>query len=141
MPGRLFRNNKAKCGPAGETAEGRIPHAARFVHTFRMGATAPRQWTIRCQKLFSSGCLKTLDYGKRYFTSSDIALLDKYKYDIDNQILESDMAFFATLQATSVFKRKTPHRYPLHWIPFWRNRWISTPRKPLTQTNRTMPRT
>lgn len=48
--------------------------------------------------------LKTLDYGKRYFTSSDIALLDKYKYDIDNQILESDMAFFRS--ATSVFKER-----------------------------------
>ena len=34
--------------------------------------------------------LKTLDFGKRYFTQADSALLHRYRYDIDDQILAGD---------------------------------------------------
>ena len=60
MPGRLFRNNKAKCGPAGETAEGRIPHAARFVHTFRM-ALQPQG----CGRFVVKSCFRRLSEDAR----------------------------------------------------------------------------
>lgn len=48
--------------------------------------------------------LKTLDFGKRYYTKADSALLEKYRYDVDNQILAGDTAFFHS--ATSIFKER-----------------------------------
>lgn len=48
--------------------------------------------------------LKTLDFGKRYYTKADSTLLEKYRYDIDNQILAGDTAFFHS--ATSIFKER-----------------------------------
>ena len=48
--------------------------------------------------------LKTLDFGKRYFTQADSALLHRYRYDIDDQILAGDTMFFHS--ATSVFKTR-----------------------------------
>lgn len=48
--------------------------------------------------------LKTLDFGKRYFTQADSALLDRYRYEIDDQILAGDTMFFHS--ATSVFKTR-----------------------------------
>lgn len=48
--------------------------------------------------------LKTLDFGKRYYTKADSTLLEKYRYDVDNQILAGDTAFFHS--ATSIFKER-----------------------------------
>ena len=48
--------------------------------------------------------LKTLDFGKRYYTKADSALLEKYRYDVDNQILAGDTAFFHS--ATSIVKER-----------------------------------
>ena len=49
--------------------------------------------------------LKTLDFGKRYFTQADSVLLERYRYDIDDQVLAGDTAFFHS--ATSIFKDRT----------------------------------
>ena len=48
--------------------------------------------------------LKTLDFGKRYFTQADSVLLERYRYDVDDQILSGDTMFFHS--ATSVFKNR-----------------------------------
>ena len=48
------------------------------------------------------GYLGTLDFGKRYFTKGDSLILEKYRYDIDDQILAGDTAFFHS--STSIFK-------------------------------------
>ena len=48
--------------------------------------------------------LNTLDFGKRYLTRADSALLERYRYDVDDQILAGDTAFFHS--ATSIFKER-----------------------------------
>ena len=50
------------------------------------------------------GYMSTLDFGKRFFTTADVAVLEKYRYTVDNQILDGDLSFFNN--STQIFKER-----------------------------------
>jgi len=52
-----------------------------------------------------------LDPSKRYFTKEDIQLFSKYKYQIDNQLKESDLSFYNLVYDKFLNKIKTAKNY------------------------------
>lgn len=50
------------------------------------------------------GYMSTLDFGKRFFTTADVAVLEKYRYDVDDQIMNGDLSFFNS--STQIFKER-----------------------------------
>ena len=52
-----------------------------------------------------------LDPSKRYFTKDDIKEFSKYKYQIDNQLKESDIAFYNLVYNRFLSKIKNAQKY------------------------------
>ena len=52
-----------------------------------------------------------LDPNKRYFTQKDLKDFEKYKYDIDNQLLREDLSFYRIVYERFTKKIKNAKSY------------------------------
>ena len=55
--------------------------------------------------------IEGLDPSKRYFTQKDLKEFSKFKYEIDNQLLEDDVSFYNTVYANFTKKIKNAKSY------------------------------
>ena len=55
--------------------------------------------------------IEGLDPSKRYFTQKDLKEFSKFKYEIDNQLLEDDVSFYNTVYANFTEKIKNAKSY------------------------------
>ena len=59
----------------------------------------------------STASLSKTEASKRYFTKDDIKEFSKYKYQIDNQLKESDIAFYDLVYNRFLSKIKNAKKY------------------------------